>query len=147
MLKCIECDGIAEYIYKGSSLCKEHLDYESSNGKTNEAEYFNLLKNFKGRENALNYFWRKCEGKYPSFSFYHKCKWLTRVNKVVESNNISGQVISDALFLAIKRSIYDIGFIIKVVQTTQAKITKDKSIENSNDDVYEQIAKNTSQAP
>jgi len=142
MLKCIECEGIAEYIYKGNSLCKEHLEYASKNGKVFEAEYFSLLKDFKGRERVLNYFWSKCEAKYNNFSFQNKCKWLRRVNKVMLDNNISEKVISDVLNLVIKKEIFDIGVLIKIMQSNQAKIDKQASEENRYDDVYTQIAKN-----
>lgn len=142
MLKCIECDEVAEYIYKGNSVCSKHLEYSSKDGKVNEAMYFTLLKDYIGRESTLNYFWIKCLDKYPNLSFESKSKWLRRINKIVVDFKIGEKVLSDSLNLAIKRDNYDIGFLIQVIKHKQAVIDKKESEANRNSDVYEQIAKN-----
>lgn len=147
MLKCIECDGIAEYIYNGKSVCKQHLDFESSNGKLKETEYLTLLKEYKGKESTLNYFWVRCTNKHPATTFQNKCNWIRRINKVVEDFNISEKVLQDTLNIAISKNNYDLGFLIQVLKSNQAKMDKKTSEVCKNDDVYAQIAQNTEIAP
>jgi len=143
MLKCIECDGIAEYLYKGNSVCKEHLAYESDNGKRKETEYLTLLKEYRGRESTLNYFWSRCLAKYPNTTFSNKCNWIRRINKVVEDFNISDKILSEGLNIAVSKNNYDLGFLIQVLKNNQARADKKLLEVNMNDDVYAQIAKNS----
>lgn len=142
-LKCIECDSPAEYIYKGNSLCSEHLKFKSTNGSIYEAQYYSLLANYKGNESTLKYFWARIESQYPAFHFKSKCTFLESVNRIVDRESIQSKNIDLALNVAIKRKNYNIGGIIKTMQSLQLKDDNQMSEYNSNDDILKQIVRNS----
>ena len=143
MLKCIECNEPAEYIYKGNSVCREHLDYATENGKISEVQYLTLLKDYKGKVAVLDYFWNKCNRKHPNLSFNSKIKWLKSINKVVEDFKIKPSILDTGINIVINKNKFNIGFLIQVLKTNQVAIDKKKSVNNLNQDVYAQIANNT----
>ena len=141
MLKCVECDGVAEYIYKGSSYCSTHLAFVASDGKVAEATYYSLLKDYIGREKTLIYFWGRISTKFTDFNYASKNRFLRRVNQVTKDYKLSSDVIDNVLNIAINKNNYNIGFIIKMMQNNQAQINKKTALANRHDDVYEQVAK------
>ena len=143
MFKCIECDAPAEYIYKGNSVCKEHLEYASQDGKVNESKYLVLLKDYIGRKPVLDYFWSRCLQRYPNVSFNEKSKWLRRINKIVLDFKIDAKILDAGINIAIKKTNFDIGFLIQLIKNNQGAIDKKNANNNINEDVYAQIVNNT----
>ena len=140
MIKCIECEYEAEYIYDGRSLCKAHLDYYLDDGKTYEAEYYTLLKEYQGTERTLNYLWNQIARQYR-LTYKSKCNWLTNINREVKSSGITKQIIDDAINIVVRKRQFYIGTMIKIMQTNQSTLNRKLETKNNNDELFQQIAK------
>ncbi len=143
MFKCVKCGEPATYIADGNSVCDVHFKDHIENDNLAENKYYSLLTNFKGKVSTLDYFWLSMTRTGVNLTFNDKARFLEQINKVVDTNNIIGTVINDALGIAARKNNFKLPFIITVMKNCNKRLLDKKAQESSNDDIFAKIAKNS----
>ncbi|MDD4804511.1 MAG: hypothetical protein PHN69_04985 [Candidatus Pacebacteria bacterium] len=143
MFKCVKCGLPATYIVDGNSVCDAHFKTHIENDNLAENKYYSLLNNFKGKVSTLDYFWLSMTRTGVNLTFNDKARFLEQINKVVDTNNIIGTVINDALGIAARKNNFKLPFIITVMKNCNKRLLDKVAQESSNDDIFAKIAKNS----